>query len=537
MKILIVQDSPVWAIGQLSQVIKEKNDHLNIEIISIPPKELRNDPEGNMQRFEEFVQRFDPDVIHFQYWDTANTLSKSKVCEGRKLMLTHHNQKNLLSHDWHNFDMLIVHTKKAKKTLVDAGYWNVEVIQHGIDIEKFQYNENYESDNRIIGYVGRIVPWKGLYDILKAAQALETEVLMMGRIDKPDYWQKCQEFEEQMDINFNTPDDLQTEMYHRMGVYVGNSCDNIEEGTLGFLEAMSCGIPVVTTPSGEAADLIEDGVNGILVEYENYESLKAGLERFFSLSAEEKNAMRDKAWHTVRNLNREVMARKYEKIYYALAYKNDLVSVIIPTCKRADTITKVLDAYKLQTYQPIELVVVIDEKVDTGNIEEQDTAIALGCWKADNPEIPLKIRATEYDGYGLAMARNIGIFEATGNYIIFNDDRFVPERDVVDVFVGKIKPIKEPVAVWGDKGAGKRDFIENFFIIRKKDIANAGMFNERINEYGGQSQEVRERFINLGYRLIYEPAAKAIASFGTHSRSKKRYQLLRMKTRLWKLKN
>jgi glycosyltransferase involved in cell wall biosynthesis len=532
MKILIVNDFHGWAISKLSDVIAKHNPHHQIKQIYIPPKEMRADPFGKMREFEEMVNSFNPDIIHFQYWDIANTLSQSSVCKGRKLMLTHHNQKNLLTYRWDQFDMLVVHTKKAKEILVQAGYWNVEIIQHGIDIEKFKYLDEYDLENRVLGSVGRVVPWKNLYNILKVAKELDTEVLMMGRIDKGDYWKKCQEFEEQMEVRFQTPDDKQVEIYHQMAVYVGNSSDNIEEGTLGLLEAMACGIPVVTTPSGEAMDIIKDGENGILVDFENDESLKNGIERMMK---SDRNAMREKAWHTVRVMNEEVMARKYEKVYYALISPKDLVSVIIPTCKRPDTITKILDGYARQTYSPIELIVVVDEEISVSS--EPGTQQVIQKWIDEHPEVPTKMQITDYPGYGLAMARNMGIFESAGHYIIFSDDRYLPDVDAVERFVNRIKSEKNPCAIWGDKGAGRRDFIENFFIIRKKDIVNAGMFNERINEYGGQSQEVRERLHSLGYSLIYEPLAKSTPLFGTHNRSKKKYQLVRMKTKLWKLRN
>lgn len=536
MKILIVNDFHGWAISKLSDVITKHNSHHQFEQIYIPPKELRADPEGKMKMFEETVERFNPDIIHFQYWDIANTLTQSPVCKGRKLMLTHHNQKNLTTHRWDQFDMIICHTKKAKEILTSAGYWNVEIIQHGIDIEKFQYLEKYDLENRMLGSVGRVVPWKNLYDILKVAKELDTEVLMMGRIDKGDYWAKCQEFEEQMEVRFQTPEDEQVSIYHQMAVYIGNSSDNIEEGTLGLLEAMACGIPVVTTPSGEAADIIKDGENGILVDFDNAESLKNGIERMMQA---DRNAIREKAWHTVRVMNEQVMARKYEKVYYSLFSPKDLVSVIIPTCKRPDTITKILDGYARQSYSPMEIIVVIDEEYPRMVKEGQTTTTwdTVKEWGKMNPGVVVTVVCTNYGGYGLAMARNMGIFESAGHYLIFSDDRFLPDQDAVERFVNRIKQEKNSCAIWGDKGAGRRDFLENFFIIRKKDIVNAGMFNERINEYGGQSQEVRERLHSLGYSLIYEPLAKSEPLFGTHNRSIKKYELVRMKTKLWKLRN
>lgn len=525
MKILQVIDSPTWAINQLAKVIEKKNLHLNIKTIAIHPKDLRNNPQIWSDSFKNEVDTFKPDIVHFHYWDLANTLAP--FCGEAKVILSHHNQKNLLTHKWEGIDHIVVATRKAKKILNDNGYENVSIAQYGIDIERFKFNEDYDSNNRTIGYVGRIVPWKGLYEIAKAAKELGTKVICMGKIDKSDYWEKLQEYKDVLDIRFNTPTEKQPEVYHEMGVYVGNSVDNIEEGTLGFLEAMSCGIPVVTTPAGLAADIVKDGEHVLITDYENYDSLISRLRTFFEMDAKKKNEMREKAWDAVRILNTDRFARLYELIYYKLAYEKDLVSVVIPTFNRSETLVKMLEAYKAQTYKPIEIIVCDDNSTD-------ETRSVVFNFASQNRNIPVKYINTYYEGYGLAMARNMGIFEASGYYMVFNDDRMCPEPEAVEKLIKRLSSVKEKVAVYGDKGSGKRSFIENFFAIRKKHIVKAGMFNERINLYGGQSQEIRERLLSQEFDLQYEPEAKAKPLFGTR-RSKRRYDLVKSKIALWKL--
>ena len=519
MKILIVSDVLNWAIGQLSNVIRDENKNLEIKVIAIHPKELRSNQEYWKYFFKMELEKFNPDLVHFQYWDHVQYLASLVKC---KKILTHHNQKNLLSADWQMLDHIVVHTQKAKKILNEAGYNNVTVIQHGIDIEYFNFLENYDDNVRSIGYVGRIVPWKGLYNIAKVAKEIDSEVICMGKIDKADYWQKVQEFSDVLDLRFNTPREEQVNVYHEFGVYVGNSCDSIEEGTLGLLEAMACGIPIITTPSGEANDIVKDGENGILVEFENYENLKIAIEKFYKMPKSEKEKMRQNAWNTVKNLSKERMARNYEKLYYKIVFEKNLVSIIIPTHNRAKTISKIIETYKNQNYSPIEIIVINDNSTDETEEILKDKKI--------------KYINTHHEGYGLAKARNMGIFEASGHYIIFSDDRLLPENDAVEKFITKLSSMKEKSLVWGNKGAGKRDFIENFFAIRKRHIAEAGMFNERIDRYGGQSQEIRERLKKQGFRMEYSNDAKSSPLFGT-KKNNRRYDIFNSKLKLWKLEN
>lgn len=529
MKILEVVDSP-WAIGALAKSIQSNLDHHRIQVLAIHPKEYRNDTDHWNRVFAEAVEEMNPDVVHFHYWDTAFQLAKLPCLSGRKKILTHHNQKNLLSHSWEDFDNIVVHTQKAKRILKDAGYDNVTIIQHGIDVEFFRYAEDYQHDSRLVGYVGRVVPWKNLYEVLKATKEVNGELLMMGKIDRADYWQKCvEDFSDQMDERFGTPRQSQPSTYAEMAVYVGFSSDGIEEGPLGLLEAMACGIPVITTPAGEANDIIEDGVNGLLVDFDDTEGLVKKLRFFFSMSQEEKDRMRDKAWHTVKSMSEKDMARKYERLYYKTAFRKDLVSVVIPSCRRPKEVRNLIQAYAEQTYAPIEVIVAVDDHWDSVESREYETTLEEMKKQTD---VPIRYLFTDNEGYGIAQARNSATIIASGNYIIYNDDRFVPEKDAVEMFVNRISGIKEKVAIWGDKGAGKRSFIENFFIVRKRHIVQAGMFCERIVEYGGQSEEIRTRLLSQDFILSYEPSAKSKQQFGTHSRREKRYQIFRSKIKL-----
>jgi GalNAc5-diNAcBac-PP-undecaprenol beta-1,3-glucosyltransferase len=87
-----------------------------------------------------------------------------------------------------------------------------------------------------------------------------------------------------------------------------------------------------------------------------------------------------------------------------------LVSVIIPTYKRAEHIPKAIESVRRQTHRNIEIVVVDDGSPD-------NTASVIQAI----PES--RIRYVRHDtNKGVSAARNTGINAATGEYIAFIDD-------------------------------------------------------------------------------------------------------------------
>jgi glycosyltransferase involved in cell wall biosynthesis/GT2 family glycosyltransferase len=524
MRILQVIDYEFWAIGALAKEIKNRLENHEIKILVLHPKEFRKNPIEFNRIFKKAVDSFNPQVIHFHYWDLANMLRGNEALKGRKTILTHHNQKNLLDCDWGFLDCLTCHTEKSKKIL-ESKYWKVEKINHGVDLFKYRFFDDYDVKNNTIGYIGRIVPWKGLYEIAKVVKELGLKVVCLGRIDKGDYWKKLQEFKDVLDIRFLTPEDKKIDVIKEFGVYVGNSSDNCEEGTLGVMEAMACGIPIVSTRAGLANDILEDSKNCFIADFENYESLKEAIIKAINCN---RNKLREKAWDTIKQYSIERMVYSYEKLYYSI-FDGPLVSVVIPTYNKEKTILKVLDSYKNQNYKKIEILVIDDNSSD--NTEE-----VIKNYIQENKDISIKYFNTKKEGYNLAMARNIGIWNALGDVIVFNDDGILPESGAVRFFLNSLDK-KEKAVVFGNKGANKKSFVENFCMIKRKDIINIGMFNERINSYGGMSQEIRNRLKNQGFKFVYEPLANARRVSRGSSKNKKRYEILTNKINLWRLEH
>ena len=508
MKILMIVDTMKWAIGKLAMSIKRNNPDMDIEIIEVHPRDAML-PE-NIAKVKEAIQG--KDIVHFQYWNTAQQLIKAiPDLLNYKTILTHHNQKNLKSEDWNllGIDYNICHTQKAKQILMSHGAKNVQVIQHGIDLRYFEYNQRLGGDEKYFGYVGRIVPWKGMKEVAQAAREIGFPILFMGKIEKADYWNNIDPAD-RTNIHphfMDCKDSERIEAFNSMRVYVGNSGDGREEGTLGLLEAMASGVPVVTTPSGVAADICEDGYNALVVPFGDYQALKHAMKKLM-FDDDLANKLRSNAWDTVKNMSAEKMAYEYRKLYKNVYYQGGpLVSVIIPyTDDRKEYVEKIREAYNKQTYKNIEVIAMKDD----------------------------------VEGYNLAKVRNIMSIEANGEILLFNDSRMLPEPDAVEKFVAQMTDANGKLhdsKVWyfGEKGGNKQNFVENFSAIRRDYFIKTGMCCERIEQYGAMSQELRERFQFNGFKFEYTPDAKCKPLCSTHKTRQRRQDIIKSKLLMYKM--
>jgi len=523
--VLQIIDTPNWAINKLASAIVKYNPKYNFETIFVHPKDLEQG-HVDLADIKESIER--ADIIDAQYWRTCSQLlEKIPEMKEKKIILTHHNEKNLLSADWTDIDLHIAKTKYSFDILNAKYEGKVRLIYNSFDHETFKFNDDYPPSDKRVGYVGRTSPWKGLKEIAQACAELGYELLFMGKMDKPSYFNSIpQEHRDIIDWNYlDCPDEERPNAYKDMTIYVGNSGPGREVGTLGVIEAMACGIPVVTTRAGIMNDIGKHEKNCLIADFNDYESLKENISRLMQ-SASLRSKLRKNAWNTIKNYNNERMAKEYSRAFNEILFnKKPLVSVIIPATKeREECVSKILLILEESTYKNIEAIVIWDELDD----------VEIGVLGTDKLSYPINQLNTNKLGYNLAMARNLGIIEAEGEYLMFCDSRLLPDKDSITNF---IMPMAAKTWLFGNKNNDKKTFIENFSFISKENIVSAGMFNERINEYGGMSQELRERFGDQGFEFKFIEEAKCSELKTSKTRSDRRQQIIRMKNLLWKLRN
>lgn len=530
-KILQIVDTYDWAIGTLAKNVIKGSPHFDWRMRAIHPKDLEQGKVSLGPIIEDIKWA---DCIDAQYWRTlSQLLDKIPELKEKPIFLTHQNEKNLLSYDWPS-NIIHVTTTKYSESLMKERYPDavVHYVPNSFNHHEFKWNPDYPPSEKVVGYVGRIVPWKGLKDIAKACFELGYPLQIMGKMDKPSYFAEIpQEHRENMRWDFFNCDDTdRMDFYKNITIYVGNSGSGRETGPLGLIEAMAVGVPCVSTPAGIATDIGIDDENMLLVDYDDYDGLKMSIERLME-SPTLQQRFRKSAWDTIRGYNGERRGMIVRTFFNKLFYKNPLVSVIIPTTPdKLDQTHEILKALEESTYKDIEAVVVFD----------QSSVLVSDPFRVEcrsKYSFAVKVLHTGQVGnYSLAIARNLGVIEADGEYIMLCDNRMRPDANSISEFL-KVFEERPDAKVWlfGEKGGEKMTFVENFSMIRRGDLIKGGMFNERITKYGGMSQELRARFSKQGYEFGYVKNAKATQLCKSSLSPQKRDGIIDMKNLLWKL--
>lgn len=481
MKVLQIVDKDSTAIDNLAKFIQREDR--NVDVLPFHPK--RPDPVS-----VEFLrtQWKNYDLLHWQYWKSWKKAQELiPGIEEAKSILTHHNPYDLLEDYWLDYhDEVCVMNEEQR---MELGYGTL--IRHGVDTSLWNYQEN---DHMTIGIcANRIESKKGVKQIAEVAKEMGLKFIVMGRISKPDYWKEVLKVGADIEFHENVDYKDMASVYHKMGVYVCNSVDGFETGPMPVFEALLCGVPVVSRDVGCVPELLTDK--------KSYISFDKDMRGAITEAFENRDTLRAEGWNVAHRLSSTRYAVEYLKLYNKVIYGgHPLVSVIVPLT-RVERLPEIRKSVENQTYKNTEVIALVD----------------------DQP------------GYNLAKTRNQAIIKARGKYLLFLDDRLKLDSDTtIQSFLDQHNNSYN-MFLWGDKGAGKKKFVENFSFTKRQDFIDAGMFNERIDKYGGMSQEIRTRLNRQGWRFKYCDDAKARETASSKNRSDKKADIIEMKDRLYRM--
>lgn len=242
----------------------------------------------------KFIKTYQVNIINCHSGHAMQLCLLLKKCTGVKLVMFKHNAiyaKNDFYHKWQrkHTDAFIC-VSKLVYDLQTQGLTGEEkqkfyLVYNGIDTEKFNKYKSVKKDNDrfIIGYAGRIANNKGIDILLKAFAILTKKynniyLQLAGNDD--GYLKEVQQF-----INDNKLQNRAEYLgclkdmelfYKKLDIFVLPSIVREAFG-LSLCEAMYCGVPVITTDSGAQSEIIENGVEGIIVKSGSIKELSKSI--------------------------------------------------------------------------------------------------------------------------------------------------------------------------------------------------------------------------------------------------------------------
>ncbi|MDB4575606.1 glycosyltransferase family 4 protein [bacterium] len=177
-------------------------------------------------------------------------------------------------------DMVVIHNPSQKK--------HIDVD----DVEAMRKKFCVMPDDKVFGIVGRVVRWKGHIEFLNAAKIVlrdepTSKALIIGDYSDGDlaYQEEVTRIIEESGfkdrIIFTGFVNNVQSFYQLMDVCVHTSIEPEPFG-LVITEAMSYGVPVVASDRGAPKEIIEDGLNGFIIDPEDTGKLVETITRLLS---------------------------------------------------------------------------------------------------------------------------------------------------------------------------------------------------------------------------------------------------------------
>lgn len=189
------------------------------------------------------------------------------------------------------------------------------------------------------------------------------------------------------------------------------------------------------------------------------------------------------------------------------------ISVIIPVYNASQTVAQTLKALQVQTFSPIEVIVVDDGSTDSSAAVIQSFPNVKYFYQQNS---------------GPASARNYGAAQASGEIIFFTDADCVPQKNWVERMLQGFQ--SENIAVvCGSYGIANSEsllarvihqeilfrhhrlmsvypkvFGSYNFAIKKKIFEEVGGFNTQYRNASGEDNDLSYKIINAGYKIFFK---------------------------------
>ena len=303
---------------------------------------------------------------------------------------------------------------------------SIDILPHPVD-PAFLSAEPAEpaAESTEVLYVGRYEERKGVETLARAAahfleRCPDAKLMMIGGdtprgSGQPSMREVVREIlprgcRDRVELLDRIPHDRLAERYRAARLCVFPS--HFENFPNTCLEAMALGKCVIGTRNSGMAEIIEDGVSGVICPARDVDALARAMIHLFQAPREVRRAMGEAARRRIGTLyHPDIIAASLELHYgeyiQAHAYRarpvapppsrEPRVAIIVPCYNHGVFLPEALDSARAQSYPNLEIVVVDDGSTDATTLQTLEQQRAGG------------IRVIRQENQGLAAARNTGV--------------------------------------------------------------------------------------------------------------------------------
>lgn len=235
-----------------------------------------------------YVFKYKPDILHSWLFDANLAASVLKLFYRHSLLILSKRGSNYWYKKYHFIingfvyrlcDYIVVNSTQLKKEIMQYYYDSekIRIIHNGIKADSFiestnnntQIEQIKQSGKLMIGCVGRFVKEKRYDDIIEAVNILvkknkNIHFVLVGGRGKIDFYKQLVH-ENLIDKYVTFTDEVENALDYIKSFDIFLIASSSEGMPNSLMEAMLLGKPVVATNVGAIPDLIEDGVNGLLI--------------------------------------------------------------------------------------------------------------------------------------------------------------------------------------------------------------------------------------------------------------------------------
>lgn len=170
-----------------------------------------------------------------------------------------------------------------------------DVLGFGLDLSLYDFCHNPDP---YLVWTGRISPEKGLEDAIEAANQSGFPLKILGRIDDHHYYQTLKNSYSRHDIEFTgflSTTDMQRIVRKAKALVMTPRW--IEAFGIVAVEALACGVPVVSYSAGGPGEIVEDGKTGFLVPPNSVRGLVGAIKKAGLLNRSDCYARARECWN------------------------------------------------------------------------------------------------------------------------------------------------------------------------------------------------------------------------------------------------